>query len=116
MSETTVPDPVATSTEFATEIDDDRWHKQRMAEIGRTVTLGTGALTVLAILGVAAMVCYLTFTVVHEHTQRDRDANDLKSRTVTVWCYADPNRNDATSQFTGSRDQVRGLCPDAYGR
>jgi ethanolamine utilization microcompartment shell protein EutL len=37
----------------------------------------------------------------------------FKSRQVSVWCYADPNSDRGTSNFTGDRDAVKGICPDA---
>lgn len=107
---------IQTAQEFAADDDKARWHKERMAEIKRAETLGVGAITTTAILGVAALIAYLTFTVMSQHTQRNHDRLVREGRNVTVWCYADPNSDRGTSTITGTPSQVRGFCPDAYYR
>lgn len=125
MSETT-PDPIATAEEFARSQEAEaakRAHRLQVAEVeirakqvqGR-VTMILSAVWGVVILGVAAGIAFLVWQVTSQHTQRDRDRNELKARQVTVWCYADPNTDRATSSFTGSASEVKGRCPDAYGR
>lgn len=69
----------------------DQKHTRTLACIWAPVVLSL-------IAGIVFMACY----IVHEHSAR-----------VTVWCYADPNADRATSSFSGSPSDVKGLCPDA---
>lgn len=118
MTETTTLDPIQTAEEFAREravAADKRRHAAAMAAIerrhDRAVTRVSAAATVVVLLGVLALVGFIVHQISSEHA--DEHTIDQLHRPVTVWCYADPNSDRATSQFSGSRADVVGVCPDA---
>lgn len=79
------------------------------------IAVALAAIWAVVAIAVMAWVAFLVWQVTSQHTERERNRDELKARQVTVWCYADPNSDRATSSFTGSADEVKGRCPDAYG-
>jgi hypothetical protein len=65
------------------------------------------------VLALMAWIAFMVWQVTSENTKRQHDRDVFKSRQVSVWCYADPNSDRGTSNFTGDRDAVKGICPDA---
>jgi hypothetical protein len=111
MTDTAVNDEttIITAEQFAREMDEqaaDREFQLRGQEAnnrhGRLLALIWAPVVAAIILGFIFLLGFVVHQISTEHGKR-----------VTVWCYADPNRNDATSSFTGSPSDVRGLCPDA---
>jgi hypothetical protein len=100
---------IKTAEEFAREQDDraaTRDLQLRRAEAdarhGRVLALIWAPAVTLIILGLFAVIGFVVHQVSTEHGKQ-----------VHVWCFADPNVDTATSEFTGSPSNVKGLCPDA---
>lgn len=72
----------------------------------RVLAMVWGPAVTLIALGLFVWIGYIVHQVSTEHVH-EHDNN------VTVWCYADPNTNSATSEFTGPVAKVKGICPDA---
>lgn len=108
---------IQTAEEFARELEVTtrrRAHALQQQELnnqhGRALALIWAPVVALIILGFAALLAFIVHAVTTEHT-REHELDHLHK--VTVWCYADSNVDSATSSYTGSPADVRGICPDA---
>lgn len=72
---------------------------------GRVLARIWAPVVAVVLLAVLALFAFIVYAMTSEHAQEHRHQ-------VHVWCYADPNNADATSEFVGSPDDVLGKCPD----
>lgn len=93
-------DPVTVSTEF-----NDEGRQQYDLRMKRLNIIGDAVIGLVVAIIIASVLSLIGFIV--------NKISDEHARQVRVWCYADPNRDDSTSEFMGSPDNVKGLCPDA---
>lgn len=77
----------------------------------RVMAIVWGPVVLLLLLGGAALIAFIVHSVTAEHT---REAELDKLHKISVWCYADPNADGATSYVEGAPDDVRDYCPDAH--
>jgi hypothetical protein len=101
MSQPSSDDPIAVSTAYNKE-DADRWFQLRKKRLDILDGFMIGLVIFFVIASVLGLIGFIVNKISDEH-----------ARQVKVWCYADPNRDSSTSEFVGSPDNVKGLCPDA---
>jgi len=73
-------------------------HYQKLARVWAPVV----AVLIICFFGMFAAISYF---ITSEHADEHRHQ-------ISVWCYADPNTQDATSQATGSPADLARFCPD----
>lgn len=106
------PDPIVTAEMFALEVDErDRQgeralrSQQASQAHSRTLAIVWAPAVTLMLLGFFGMLALICYQITTEHADEHRHQ-------ISVWCYADPNTQDATSQATGSPADLTNFCPD----
>jgi hypothetical protein len=109
-------DPIELADDFAVMQgpDPEREHKQRMKMLAdqdlRHARLVWAPVVALVLLSALALIAFGIWVRSDRLLQQDVLENQHK---VSVWCYADPNSNEATSEVYGLPEDVRDYCPDA---
>lgn len=115
------PDPdtdtevIQTADQFARETEREQRLRWREAQDQHGLALARvwAPIVAVVVLGLCALIAFLVFQVTSEHARVSVEHEKQTGDKVTVWCYADPNSDRGTSTFTGSRQNVIGVCPDS---